>query len=145
MKNYIRKVDYQKSQWEGSEPSFFINIVMKNFKDFITEKMRADPKQEQARLLARMERVRSEIPSLSPDEMKLIHSKSDSKESRIASGKLFKQMMKSSQFRDVEAALQGVEDVNIGATGKQTSVLNRGMGSKSQIRAYKTAIGKYKK
>lgn len=107
--------------------------------------MRADPKQEQARLLARMERVRSEIPSLSPDEIKLIHSKSDSKESRIASGKLFKQMMKSSQFRDVEAALQGVEDVNIGATGKQTSVLNRGMGSKSEIRAYKTAIGKYKK
>jgi len=118
---------------------------MKNFKDFITEKMRADPKQEEARLLARMERVRSEIPSLSTDEIKLIHSKSDSKESRIASGKLFKQMMKSSQFRDIEAALQGVEDVRSGATGKETSVLNRGMGSESQKRAYKTAVRKYNK
>jgi hypothetical protein len=117
---------------------------MKNFKDFIIEKMRADPKQEQARLLARMERVRSEIPSLSSDEVKLLRSSSDSKESRIASGKLMKQAMMSDQFRNIEAALQGVEDVRSGAIGKQTSVLNRGMGSESQIRAYKTAVNRYK-
>jgi len=118
---------------------------MKNFKDFITEKMRSDPKQEEARLLARKERVRSEIPSLSPDEVKLLRSSSDSEESRIASGKLMKQAKKSAQFRDIEAALQGVEDVRRGAIGKETSVHNRGMGSESQIRAYKTSVSRYKK
>ena len=51
---------------------FFINIFMKNFKDFITEKMRKDPKQEEARLLSRLERIRSEIPTITPDESKIL-------------------------------------------------------------------------
>jgi hypothetical protein len=122
---------------------------MKNFKDFITEKMRKDPKQEEARLLSRLERIRSEIPTITPDESKILYSQDPSvkksAEARKISGKLFKQASKSAQFRDVEASLQGVEDISRGAIGKQTSALSRGFGTQSQIRAYKTSTGKYTK
>jgi hypothetical protein len=122
---------------------------MKNFKDFITEKMRKDPKEEEARLLARMERVRSEIPLITKDETKLMYSKdpsiAKSKEAIEASGKLMKQAMKTAQFSRVDAALQGVEDIVTGATGKQTSALSSGFGTKKQVQAYKTAVNRYKK
>lgn len=122
---------------------------MKNFKDFITEKMRKDPRQEEMRLLARLERIRSEIPSMSREEEKLAiatdPSIKNTKEGKIASGKLFKQFIKGNQYRDVDAALQGVEDINRGAVGKQTSALSRGFGSKSNLRAYRTSIKKYAK
>lgn len=122
---------------------------MKNFKDYITEKMRKDPREEEARLLARKERVRSEIPSITKDETKLMYSKdpsiAKSKEAIEASGKLMKQAMKTAQFSRVDAALQGVEDVVTGATGKQKSALARDFGSKDRVKAYKTAVSRYKK
>jgi len=122
---------------------------MKNFKDYITEKMRKDPREEEARLLARKERVRSEIPSITKDETKLMYSTdpsiAKSKEAIEASGKLMKQAMKTAQFSRVDAALQGVEDVVTGATGKQKSALARDFGGEGQINAYKTAVSRYKK
>lgn len=122
---------------------------MKNFKDYITEKMRKDPREEEARLLARKERVRSEIPSITKDETKLMYSKdpsiAKSKEAIEASGKLMKQAIKTAQFSRVDAALQGVEDVVTGATGKQKSALARDFGGEDQINAYKTAVSRYKK
>lgn len=111
--------------------------------------MRKDPKEEEARLLARKQRVRSEIPSLTNDDAKLIYSNDPnvriSKELSGAIGKLMKQSIKSAQFSRVGAALQGVEDVVTGATGKQKSALARDFGTKDQIKAYKTAVSRYKK
>lgn len=121
----------------------------KEIKSLITEKMRSDPKQEQARLTARLKNIESETPTLSREEEKLAIATSPevskSKAGRAASGKLFKRAMKQAQAGDVDAALQGVEDVVSGAKGKQTSVLARGFGSKSNVRAYKTAVSRYKK
>lgn len=111
--------------------------------------MRKDPKEEEARLLARKERVRSEIPSLTKDDAKLIYSNDPnvriSKEFSGAIGRLMKQSIKSAQFSRVDAALQGVEDVVTGATGKQKSALASGFGTKDQIQAYKTAVSRYNK
>jgi len=122
---------------------------MKNFKDYITEKMRKDPKEEEARLLVRLKRVRSEIPSMSKEEEKLAIATDPNikktKEAKQASAKLFKQFVKGEQYRDIDAALQGVEDVNRGAIGKEKSPLNVGFGTKSRVRAYKTSVSRYKK
>ncbi len=123
---------------------------MKTFKDImvlLTEKMRRDPKQEKARLTARLKNIESETPKLSRDEEKLAISTSSnkSKAGRIASGKLFKRAMKQVQAGDVDAALQGVEDVISGARGKKASVLGREFGSKSNVRAYRTARLRYNK
>ena len=144
-------MNYPKSQGEGFKPSFFINISMKTYKEIkslITEKMRRDPKQEKERLIARLKNIGSEIPKLSPEEQRLAFATSpevkNSKAGRAASGKLFKRTMMQYQAGDVDAALQGVEDVISGAKGKQTSALARNFGSKSMVRAYKTAVSRYK-
>jgi len=121
----------------------------KEIKSLITEKMRSDPKEEKARLTARLKNIESETPELSREEEKLAIATSPevkkSKAGRAASGKLFKRTMKQYQAGDVDAALQGVEDVISGAKGKQTSALARDFGSKSKVRAYKTAVSRYKK
>jgi len=121
----------------------------KEIKSLITEKMRSDPKEEKERLIARLRNLGSETPKLSAEEEKLAHATSpkvkNSKAGRAASGKHFKREMMQYQAGDVDAALQGVEDVISGAKDKETSALARNFGSESQVRAYKTAVSRYKK
>ncbi len=145
-------MNYPKSQGEGFKPSFFINISMKTYKEIkslIIEKMRSDPKEEKERLIARLKNIESETPKLSAEEEKLAHATSpkvkNSKAGRAASAKLFKRDTMQYQAGDIDAALQGVEDVISGAKDKETSVLARNFGSKSMVRAYKTSTGRYRK
>ena len=141
-----RVLKQQNGEWTemGESTKTFRDIMV-----LLTEKMRRDPKQEKARLTARLKNIESETPKMSREEEKLAISTSPevkkSKAGRIASGKLFKRGMKQAQAGDVDAALQGVEDVISGARGKKASVLEREFGSKSNVRAYRTARSRYNK
>jgi len=96
-----------------------------------------------------LKNIESETPKLSREEEKLALATSpevnNSKAGRAASGKHFKRKMMQYQAGDVDAALQGVEDVISGAKDKEKSALARNFGSESMVRAYKTSTGRYTK